>query len=148
MFTKVLVTVDGSDLSERALGPAFDVAQQYGATIIILRVLTADAVALAGGLSPQYFELRSRHEQHERQEAGHYLEQLRATWAATGVATETCLATGAAPEAILEAAEGAGVDLIVMSTHGRTGLSRLLYGSVAEAVLRATRWPVLLIPVR
>jgi nucleotide-binding universal stress UspA family protein len=55
---------------------------------------------------------------------------------------------GAPPELILDTAKAENVDLIVMSTHGRSGLNRLLYGSVAEAVLRGAHLPVLLIPFK
>jgi nucleotide-binding universal stress UspA family protein len=148
MFHKILVTLDGSDLSERALEAAFQIARQFEAEIVLLRVLTLDAVALAGGSTPQYQDLRQLQEKRDRQEAETYLHGLRANWQPLGVPISTRVVTGAPPEAILEVAEESGIDLIVMSTHGRTGLSRLLYGSVAEAVLRGTHLPVLLIPIR
>ncbi len=60
-----------------------------------------------------------------------------ARWRATGVPIETRVAIGAVPETIVLIAAQCSVELIVMSTHGRSGLNRVLYGSVAEAVLRA-----------
>ena len=148
MFDKVLVTVDGSEFAERALEPAFQLARQFGSEVILLRVLTLDMVSLAAGTAPQYYELRSLYEQHDRQIAQEYLNNIIARWEEAGVKAVARVVAGAAPEMILDVAEAAGIDLIIMSTHGRTGLSRLLYGSVAEAVLRGTRWPVLLIPIR
>ncbi len=148
MFNTILVTVDGSDLSERALGPAFDMAEKHGAEVVLLRVLTLDVVSIAGGMGPQYHELRNLHEKHDRDEAEAYLRRLKAQWQCTGVPITTRVITGAAPEMILQVAEQVEADLIVMTTHGRTGLDRLLYGSVAEAVLRGTRWPVLMIPIK
>jgi nucleotide-binding universal stress UspA family protein len=148
MYKRILVTLDGSDLSERALEPAFLIAQRFDAQIVLLRVVALDVVSVAGGMGPQYYELRRLHEEHDRQEAEQYLHALKALWQGTGVPIETRVICGAPPEMILDAAASADADLIVMSTHGRTGLNRLLYGSVAEAVLRGTRWPVLLIPIK
>jgi nucleotide-binding universal stress UspA family protein len=148
MFTKILVTLDGSDLSERALEPAFHIAQKFDAKIFLLRVLTAEFETVGAGMGLAYNELRSMYDRHDREEAATYLQAIKAQWQGAGVPVYTRVMTGAPPEMILAVAEEAGVDLIVMSTHGRAGLSRLLYGSVAEAVLRGTQLPVLLIPVK
>jgi len=148
MFKRILVTLDGSDFSERALQPAFRIAEQFGAAVVLLRVLAAEPVAMAGGPGPQYLELSGLREQNELTEADGYLRAIRAEWQSTGLSIETRVAMGAAPEMILKVAEGAGADLIAMTTHGRSGLDRFLYGSVAEAVLRGTQVPLLLIPVK
>lgn len=148
MFRRVLVTVDGSDFSERALQPAFHIAQKFEAEVVLLRVLSQEAVAVAAGNGPQYIEINQLHERHDREEADNYLRSIKAQWLATGVPISTMVTSGAPPEQILEAADNCGADLIVMSTHGRSGLSRFLYGSVAEAVLRGTQLPVLMIPIK
>ena len=77
-----------------------------------------------------------------------YLHAIQSQWQATGVPVSTRVAIGAAPELIVHVANQINADLIVMSTHGRSGLSRFLYGSVAEAVLRGTQLPLLLIPAK
>lgn len=148
MFKRILVTLDGSDFSERALEPAFHIAKKFGAEVVLLRALSAEVVAVAAGSGPQYVELSRMHERHDREEAESYLRSLKAQWLATGVPILTQVTVGAPPEQILAAADTGAVDLIVMSTHGRSGLSRFLYGSVAEAVLRGTQRPVLMIPIR
>jgi nucleotide-binding universal stress UspA family protein len=66
----------------------------------------------------------------------------------SGVSVRTEVVSGAPPDVILDVADAEHVDLVVMSTHGRSGLGRLVYGSVAESVLRGSRIPVLLIPVK
>ena len=151
MFNRILVTVDGSDLSERALEPAFHIAQKFGAQVILLRVVTPEPVALAGRLAGEYGNLnslRDRQDQQDLLDAEQYLRGLQAEWHNTHVPIRTQTGSGAAPQVILDVAEAVDADLIVMSTHGRAGFSRLLYGSVAEAVLRGTRLPVLLIPIK
>ena len=148
MYKRILVTLDGSDFSERALDPAFELARQFRAQVVLLRVLSQDPIAVAAGPGAQYLELYGLREQRERLEAESYLRGIRAQRLNTGVPIDTRVAVGAPPEMILKAAGGANVDLIVMSTHGRSGLDRFLYGSVAEAVLRGTQLPLLLIPVK
>jgi nucleotide-binding universal stress UspA family protein len=80
-----------------------------------------------------------------RAEAVKYLDSLAERLANKGIRVRTGLGFGSLPEAILSAADKWNVDLIAMATDGRSGLSRLVVGSVAEAVLRAARVPVLMI---
>ncbi len=148
MVKRILVTLDGSDFSERALEPVFEIAQQFRAEVVLLRVLAPDPIAMAAGAGPQYLDLHEMREQRELSEAESYLRGIRTAWQSTGVATEIHVAVGAPPEMILKVADGVNADLIAMSTHGRSGLDRFLYGSVAEAVLRGTQVPLLLIPVK
>jgi nucleotide-binding universal stress UspA family protein len=148
MFKRILVSVDGSYFSERALEPAFELARRFDAEVILLRVVALETIAMASGNGPQVLELNDMHEKYDREAAESYLRGIKAHWQTTGVPIGTRVALGAAPEMILEVAGAAGADLIVMSTHGRSGLDRFLYGSVAEAVLRGTRLPLMLIPIK
>jgi nucleotide-binding universal stress UspA family protein len=150
MFKRILVTLDGSDLSERALQPAFELAEKFEAQVTLLRVIAVDAMVVASvaGAGPQYLQLVDMHEARERADSEAYLRAIQAQWRATGVAVATRVAVGAAPEMIVQVAAQCDAELIVMSTHGRSGLNRFLYGSVAEAVLRGTRLPLMLIPVK
>jgi nucleotide-binding universal stress UspA family protein len=149
MFKRILVTLDGSDLSERALQPAFELAEKFESQVTLLRVIAVDAMMLAtAGSGPQYLHLRDMQEERERTESECYLHAIQAEWRATGIAVATRVTIGAAPEMIVQAAEQCHAELIVMSTHGRSGLNRLLYGSVTEAVLRGTQLPLLLIPMK
>ncbi|MEP7356488.1 MAG: universal stress protein [Anaerolineales bacterium] len=148
MFTNILVPLDGSRFAERALEPAIQMAQKFDATILLVRVFTPELEPIAAGMSLRYPELSSIHERNECELAESYLRSIRAQWLGMEVPMATRVMTGSAPEMIQEAAMQAGTDLIVMSTHGRSGFSRLLYGSVAEAVLRGTHLPVLLIPIK
>ena len=147
MFHKILVTLDGSEFSERALQPAFDIAQKFQAEIVLLRVIPVDEMAAVGATRDYSYELQNWNERHDREAAITYLQTIRARWQGTGVPVRTQVITGAPPEVILGSVAENHIDLIVMSTHGRTGFSRLLYGSVAEAVVRGTHLPVLLIPL-
>jgi nucleotide-binding universal stress UspA family protein len=105
-------------------------------------------VVAGAGTGPEYLQLRDMREQRNLAESEAYLRGVQARWEATGVPVTTRVAVGAAPEMIVQEAAQCDAELIVMSTHGRSGLSRFLYGSVAEAVLRGSRLPLLLIPVK
>jgi nucleotide-binding universal stress UspA family protein len=148
MFTKILVPLDGSNISEQALEPAIRIAEKFEASIMLLRVFTPELEPATAGMSLRYPTLSFAHEQQECDKAEAYLRSMRAQWLGARVPISTRITTGSAPEMIVDAARQTQADLIVMSTHGRTGLNRLVYGSVAEAVLRGAHLPVLLIPVK
>lgn len=136
-ISTILVPLDGSALAETALTPAVELARLHGAKLVLLRAAEAHTLPLADPVQAQVAAVR---------EAEDYLAVVRGRLAAGGlVDVETSAWYGAPAEAIVEAARFRAVDLIVMSSHGRTGLGRLVLGSVAETVLRGTRVPILLI---
>ena len=136
-FRNILVPLDGSELAEKALEPANQVAMamaQYGneprpVRLTLLRVLSPMALLAA---DPYLYDEMMRMSSDEAQA---YLNQVASTMTANGVVIETKIVNGSSAEAIVQYAEGAGVDLIVMSSHGRTGSRRWVYGSVAEKVM-------------
>jgi len=132
----ILVPLDGSVLGELALAPAIDLARDKSARLVLLRAAEAHTT-LADPTEAQVTVVR---------EAEEYLAGVRARVLAGGLeAVETSVWYGPAADAIVEAARYRNADLIVMSSHGRSGVSRLVLGSVAESVLRATTVPILLI---
>ncbi|MGH2607472.1 MAG: universal stress protein [Tepidiformaceae bacterium] len=135
---KILVPLDGSPLAESALPKAVAlVADNHGTTLIILRAAEARTLPGVDPTDAQVAAVR---------EAEEYLEVVAARLRDEGVSlVRTSVWYGAAAPAIVEAARVANADLIVMSTHGRSGLGRLILGSVAESVLRGTRTPILLL---
>lgn len=147
MFGKLLVPLDGSEMAENALAPAFRLARQFGSEVVLVRIIVPERmmVEVSGVLTPLP-TVRARGAFDEAAEARAYLEAVKKKWAHTGAVIHTRTPTGAPTELIAKVARDERVDVIVMSTHGRSGVSRLLYGSVAEAVLRGARTPMLLIP--
>jgi nucleotide-binding universal stress UspA family protein len=137
----MLVPLDGSDLAETILPLVEQVAGPLEAEVILLRVVepvsTAEALVSAGVVSPATL---ARHEL----EAKRYLAQVEPRLSKKGLRVRTRIALGPPAEAILGAVKTSGADLVAMTTHGRSGLGRVLFGSVAESVLRASRVPVLL----
>jgi nucleotide-binding universal stress UspA family protein len=136
----MLVPLDGSDLAETILPLVEQVAGPLEAEVILLRVVepvsTAAALVSAGVVSP---DTLARHEL----EAKRYLAQMEPRLAKKGLRVRTRIALGPPAEAILGAVKTSGADLVAMTTHGRSGLGRALFGSVAESVLRASPVPVL-----
>lgn len=134
---KVLVPLDGSPIAEAALPVAVELVKDNpGATVTLLRA--AEASTLPGGdpVTPQVIAVR---------EAEDYLEAVARRMSRDGVTVKTSVWYGPPASSIVEAAEVGKADLIVMNSHGRTGLGRLVLGSVAESVLRGTRKPILLL---
>jgi nucleotide-binding universal stress UspA family protein len=132
---RVLVPLDGSTVGEAVLDRAAEFAHDE-ATLVLLRA--AEVRSLVG--DPVAAQVEVVHEAEVY--LGGVVERLQR---AGMTRVETCVWYGPAAEAIIEAAQVRNTDLILMSTHGRSGLSRLVLGSVAEAVLRGTRTPMLLI---
>lgn len=145
MYTRLLVAVDGSATAERALREALALAGSTGARVTVLCVVNLYlAVADMQGATETLYE---QHVDAMRRQARSILNHAADLATAAGVAFETILRevkVGRAGEAI--AAEAAnGYDLLVIGTHGRRGLQRLLLGSDAELVLRTAPVPVLLV---
>jgi nucleotide-binding universal stress UspA family protein len=133
---RILVPLDGSEMAEAAIAPALDMAKA-GSSLILMRA--ADARILPGTdvIDAQVQVVR---------EAEDYLAGLKAKLEKTGTkGVETHVWYGPAAPAVVEAARVQKVDLIVMSTHGRSGFGRIIFGSVAESVLRGTRVPIFLV---
>lgn len=149
MFEKILVPLDGSEFSECALEPAFGLAQKFGSEVILLRVAVPEELLVGlPSLVPRYYGSHGAENQRDQEEAEAYLYGIRMRWLGAGVPVRTEVISGTPPESIVELAKAAGAALIVMCTHGRSGFSRLIYGSVAEAVLRGASLPVMLIPTK
>ena len=134
MTAKILFPTDFSPLGETALEMATALAKQRGAKLVIAHV-EEPPMAYGGG------ELYSGIEEPDRREMEAMLAAILPTDPAVGY--EHRLLIGSPATAIVRLAESENFDLIVMPTHGRTGLSRLLMGSVAEEVVRKAPCPVL-----
>lgn len=132
--TKILVPTDFSSLGQKALEMATSLARDQGAKLLIVHV-EEPPVAYGGG------ELYYGLEEPNREELKRMLSEVVPT--DTTVSYEHRLIIGSPATAIVFLAEKENVDMIVMPTHGRTGLLRLLMGSVAEEVVRKAKCPVL-----
>jgi len=135
MYDQILVPTDGSDGASAALDEAVDLAAAFDATVHSLYVVDAAAVGSEAGT----VDLVESFEQ-----MGEDAVDAAATRARdAGVDATGTVATGSPHRAILDYAADNGIDLVVMGTHGRTGLERYLLGSITEKVVRTAEMPVL-----
>lgn len=145
MFKHLLVPLDGSKLAELALPMAKLLASQFNSRIILLQVVPLPyAVGFGHEASGVYSNLNSVNQDLKR-EAATYMEEKRQELHKAGIQVDVQLVMGKSPaEAILTAVDELNADTIVMSTHGRSGVMRWVFGSVADKVLRQARVPILL----
>ena len=143
MYERILVPVDGSTTSTKGLHEAIKLARGHQAKLRLVCIANDPNVALAEAAYPSA-ELWQR----VREDCEAVLAQAKQPVVAAGLAVEACLLeapTNVVGELIVEQAEQWPADLIVMGTHGRRGIGRLLLGSAAEFVLRRVSVPVLLV---
>ncbi len=155
MYSQILVPLDGSKLAEKALPHAEGLAKTSKATIHLLRVFTrhpegpdpTSGSGLETAESVQHnIEIARRLEDSLISQAEEYLEHITIRLKNDGLSVESDITEGHADDRIVNYAKNHGIDLIVMSTHGRGGLRRLLLGSVTDRVIRAGEVPVLVVP--
>ena len=140
MYKKILVPLDREAGAEVALPVAADLAKSDGTVIRLMYVAPTPSAIVAEGRVIAYADQESDRLQHlgmdYLREAAHQL---------AGLPIEYAVRFGEPAEEILEEAREFGADLVVMATHGRSGVVRLMLGSVAEAVLRRSEVPVVLV---
>jgi nucleotide-binding universal stress UspA family protein len=140
MYKRVLIPVDGSEVAEAIVPFIIDIAGPLDMDVVLLRVNTpVMPVAIEGSRHVMLEDIEGRH-----REALAYLTSLAKEMETKGLRVETVVRRGEPASEILNAARLVSADLIAMTTHGRTGPARLLFGSVAEGVLRQADIPVFL----
>lgn len=137
MYENILLPTDGSIGTAHVALQAIDLARQYGATIHVLHVVDDDFRTRIGEFTGADDELERRGEQ--------AIERVEHMITAHDVAVETVLETGDPATTIVEYAADIDADVVVLGTHGRSGVERRLIGSVAERVVRRSPCPVLTI---
>lgn len=152
MYERIVVALDGSPLAEQILPYVTALAEKFGSTLTLAQAimpiekLAALVEPAAGGvpLDPSIIEETT---ETEEQEARAYLEQVADRLGQRGLGVNIEIPQGSAAEAIVESARKTRAELIALTTHGRSGLRRLVFGSVADGVLRSAPCPVLLVRV-
>ena len=144
MFLKILVCLDGSAYAEQVLPYAVTEAELHGGQLVLLRVLTVAGIVGGGdtGFTAGAIDERLRQEEADARE---YLEGIARQLKGTGPAADCVVVSGPPGEAIVDYAHGNGVSLIALATRGRSGLGRLVLGSIADYVVKQAGIPVLLI---
>jgi nucleotide-binding universal stress UspA family protein len=155
MYSHVLVPLDGSEAAERALPHAQRLAQAFGARVHLLQVISLsdeyEILRGGGGGNPTMAEysldLARQLTANRQTRAETYLQATATRLEGDGIQVATTVRQGVIWDNIANFVAENGIDLIVMSTHGRGGLQRLLVGSVTDRVIRSSHVPVLAIPL-
>jgi len=146
MYKRILVATDGSPLSDKAVSSAISLAALCSAELIALKVVPHYPQSYFEGSIPLAIEDVERIEQQWSTEAQAVVDAIKTTAAAQGV-TAQALTTRSdlVSEAVIATAQSHNADLIVMASHGRNGLKRLLLGSETQNVLTHSHIPVLVL---
>lgn len=155
MFERVLVPLDGSGLAEAVFPYAEEVCNKFGSRLYLLRAVTPlsqmvletspGAVEASPAAGEVAMDVAQQRFDAEFRAAEAYLVEVRRRFETQGFSVETKAQEGMAAATILRYAREIDASLIAMSTHGRSGLGRLVFGSVADEVLRNSHLPVLII---
>ncbi len=147
MYKKILVPLDGSELAECVLPHVESIAKGCGAqNVVFLRVVEPFYMSGAGGAGVYFSEKdMQRINSEDKAAAETYLSQLVKRTKDYGVEVQPEVKTGRAAESISEYATKNSIDLITIATHGRSGVSRWVLGSVADRILRSACVPVLMV---
>lgn len=143
MFKHILVPVDGSPTSMLAVSKAADLAKAFGSRVTALYVIDPYPFT---GVGADFAYGQSQYLTAATAEANSALDAVKTSMQAAGVSVDAVLGEGhAVHEGIVRALEKTGADLVVMGSHGRRGLERLMLGSVTQRVLGVAHVPVLVV---
>ena len=143
MYHTILVPLDGSKRAEAILPHLEQLARRYEAKVIFLQVI--ELGPLVGGPEIAYVNDYEEVFKEQTRQAEVYLAGLKGEFREKGIEALALTAHGPVVDAIINAAERENADLIALASHGRSGLSRVFYGSVAAGVLHRVDRPLLLI---
>ena len=154
MFSKILVPLDGSALSEKALAMAQHLARPADTSLHLMQVISLQPELEAShGISGESITILEMAQDAARRlieirmaRGKAYLEGLAVQLQQAGIHVTTVMREGAAAENIVKYAKEQDIDLIVMSTHGGSGFKRFFVGSVTDRVIRSGETPVLVLP--
>ncbi|MFW6126223.1 MAG: universal stress protein [Chloroflexota bacterium] len=154
MFDRILVCLDGSDLAEQVLPYVTEQASRFHSTVVLLEVVRPSSSFVtpvapgAGPAAPVFTQEDANRVLREEQEAESYLARIAQRLGERGLGVEWVTRYGDPGTGVVTYAAEGNVDLIALATHGRGGLGRLVFGSVADHVLRQSGLPILLIRPR
>lgn len=144
-YQRILVPMDGSELAAQALAPARVLAEQFDAALILMRVVSSVEQVLELSRGVPQGQSREAQQNQLIETAAASLEVLCEDLKIHGIRAHSVIGVGDAADQIVDYVTQNEVDLVVMSTHGRTGLTRWAFGSVARKVMDAVRCSVLLV---
>ena len=153
MFKRLLVPLDGSPFASQALPYAAEIAQRFGAEVVLVQVVKPATFIIAagapGGVSPAASEIavQAARETDKRNvaRARRYLSDKVRTMTSQRIESSYHVLVGDTARSVIEFSEKENIDMVVMTTHGKSGLKRAVMGSIADALIRQSGKPVLAI---
>ncbi len=145
MYKTILVPLDGSKRAERILMHVENLAHCFSSRVIFVQIVRPPRI---GSAEEYTMVLHHKEIEQRKKEAESYLSALKGEFREKGIDARIHIAQGPVVNTIIDAAEREAVELIAMTSHGRTGLARAFYGSVAAGVLHLVDRPLLLIRSR
>ena len=156
MYKNILVPLDGSEVAEVVLSNAQGLAKALGAHVSLVRVVDVSAITRSivpatgemGVITGEIQDMIDEAIAAELKDAEDYLNGAAKKLQAAGIAASAQIRQGAAGDELLEAINEEGIDLACIATHGRSGISRTIFGSVADQLIRESGKPVLVIKAK
>jgi len=146
MYKKILVPLDGSGRAEKILPHVENLAKVNRSEVVFLRVV--QPVIISDGYKGILVDESRDESLRKVDNALEYLSKIEKQFVEMGITTRKISIIGSIVNTIIEVSQNENIDLIAMASHGRSGLSRVFYGSVAAGVLNAIDRPLLLIRSR
>jgi nucleotide-binding universal stress UspA family protein len=143
MYKKILVPLDGSKRAESILSNVEELSRCLGSYVIFMQVLEPTATMVSPYDMVPYYD--SGEMERRSKEASVYLAGLAGEFREKGIQAESVVVQGPVVRSILDVANEKNVGLIAMASHGRSGLARVFYGSVAAGILQQTDRPLLIV---
>ena len=143
MYKTILAPLDGSQRAEAILPHLEEVARRYDATVILFQVV--EAAPLVVGLGSAYAEQYRDAFEQQAKEVENYLTGLKEMFQQKGITVRIRVGHGPVADEIIKTAESEKADIIALASHGRSGLSKVFYGSVAASILHRIDRPLLLV---
>ena len=145
MYYKILVPLDGSKRAEKILPHVEELARRYKAKVVFLQVVEYKAISTTEGA---FINLTEQEFNQAKKQAETHLAGIQGEFREKHIESKTHVIYGPVVEGIINMAGQEGVDLIALASHGRGGLSRVFYGSVAAGLLHRVDRPLLIIRSR
>ena len=145
MYKTILVPLDGSKRAEGIMSHVEQLALRYRAKIILLKIVRSPKLTSYASSEVRLFQEKF---EELKKDAENYLTAVKGEFREKGIDTRARVTTGPVVKEILDAAERENADLIAICSHGRGGLSRMFYGSVATGIMHRVDRPLLLIRCR
>jgi nucleotide-binding universal stress UspA family protein len=144
MYRRILVPLDGSKLAECVLPHTEAIAKLSKASVQLVHVIEPLELPTRGGIALSIDDLKQI-EAHTKKDAEGYLREIVGRLKIAGIKAHSKLLTGKAADSLIDYIHNSNFDLLIMATHGRSGISRWVWGSVAEKILHSSSIPILIV---